>query len=310
MSNQLFTMKVDGETITWKEKSHAQIFRNFWQYFMGKNLQKTIKIIELVGIRTSNSPFFESINGSKKKNIFVTNDLYIYTHLTPAAMQRVYTKFISGWELQNDETLNTEFEKKTVLNQPQKEEYLQVFEMTVDGETITWEEKSHAQIFRNFWQYFMRKDLQKTIKIIELVGIRTSNSPFFESINGSKKKNIFVTDDYYVYTHLTPAAMQKLYTKFISGWEQQNDGTLNKEFEKTINHPQETETPKLKNIYKKSLAMDLVRAGHDLHHTMRNRENSKYQVFVFEDTPKLIEDLLKLTKGTDVVKKEKSITTK
>lgn len=51
--------------------------------------------------------------------------------------------------------------------------------------------------------------------------------------------------------------------------------------------------------------MDLTRAGHDLHHKMRNRENSKYPVFVFEDTPKMIEDLLKLTKGTDVVKKKK-----
>lgn len=66
----------------------------------------------------------------------------------------------------------------------------------------------------------MEKDIQKTIKFIKLFGIRTSNPPFFESINGSKKKNTFVTDDYYVYTHLTPAAMQKLYTKFISGWEQ------------------------------------------------------------------------------------------
>ncbi|HDR6309439.1 TPA: hypothetical protein QCU60_001260 [Bacillus cereus] len=172
----------------------------------------------------------------------------------------------------------------------------QIFKMTVDEETITWEETSHAQIFRNFWQYFMEKDLQKTIKTIELVGIRTSNLPFFESINGSKKKNIFLTDDHYVYTHLTPAAMQKLYTKFISSWEEQNDEPLNEEFEKTIDQPQEEEKTKLKNIYKKSLAMDLVRAGHDLHHTMRNRENSKYQVFVFEDTPKLIEDLLKLTK--------------
>lgn len=50
-----------------------------------------------------------------------------------------------------------------------------------------------------------------------------------------------------------------------------------------------------KNIYKKSLAMDLIRMGHDLHHTMRNRDNSKYQVFVFMDTPELIRDLLMLT---------------
>ncbi|MCK2020792.1 hypothetical protein [Peribacillus frigoritolerans] len=51
----------------------------------------------------------------------------------------------------------------------------------------------------------------------------------------------------------------------------------------------------LKNIYKKSLAIELIR-GHDLHHTMRNRENPKYQVFVFPHTDELIKDLLELTK--------------
>ncbi len=54
---------------------------------------------------------------------------------------------------------------------------------------------------------------------------------------------------------------------------------------------------KKKNIYKKSLAMSLVRMGHDLEHSMRNRNNPKYQVFVFKDTPQLIEDLVELTTG-------------
>lgn len=48
----------------------------------------------------------------------------------------------------------------------------------------------------------------------------------------------------------------------------------------------------LKNIYKKSLAMDLIRLGHNFHHSMRNRNNEKYQVYVFEETPELIRDLL------------------
>ncbi|MET3658594.1 hypothetical protein [Sporosarcina psychrophila] len=52
---------------------------------------------------------------------------------------------------------------------------------------------------------------------------------------------------------------------------------------------------KKKNIYKKSLAMGLVRMGHDLEHSMRNRNNPKYQVFVFKDSPQLIEDLVELT---------------
>lgn len=50
-----------------------------------------------------------------------------------------------------------------------------------------------------------------------------------------------------------------------------------------------------KNIYKKSLAMALVRRGHDIEHTMRNWNNPKYQVYVFKDTPELIKDLLEIS---------------
>lgn len=63
---------------------------------------------------------------------------------------------------------------------------------------------------------------------------------------------------------------------------------------------------KMKNIYKKSLAMELIRYGHDLHHTMRNRSNEKYQVFVFEQTPELIRDLLEIT-GGDIPEKRSRI---
>ncbi|MGG0741305.1 hypothetical protein [Niallia taxi] len=51
----------------------------------------------------------------------------------------------------------------------------------------------------------------------------------------------------------------------------------------------------LKNIYKKTLAISLIKLGHDLSHTMRNRNNPKYQVFVLHDTPKLREDMAKLS---------------
>lgn len=51
----------------------------------------------------------------------------------------------------------------------------------------------------------------------------------------------------------------------------------------------------MKNIYKKSLAIQLIKLGHNLSHTMRNKYNPKYQVFVFNETPELIEDLLRLT---------------
>ncbi|MFY0780710.1 hypothetical protein AB1K18_10490 [Peribacillus simplex] len=56
------------------------------------------------------------------------------------------------------------------------------FEMNIDGEIIRWAEKSHAQIFRNFWQFFMEKDLQKTIETIEFTGIRTSDSEYSKTL--------------------------------------------------------------------------------------------------------------------------------
>ncbi|MGE7688102.1 hypothetical protein ACQKMI_02720 [Lysinibacillus sp. NPDC097214] len=51
----------------------------------------------------------------------------------------------------------------------------------------------------------------------------------------------------------------------------------------------------MKNIYKKSLAIELIELGHDLSHTMRNKLNPRYQVFTFFETPEFVEDLLKLT---------------
>ena len=45
--------------------------------------------------------------------------------------------------------------------------------------------------------------------------------------------------------------------------------------------------------------------GHDLHHTMRNRNNPKYQVFVFEETPELIRDMLAIVEWQDRLHQEK-----
>lgn len=145
------------------------------------------------------------------------------------------------------------------------------FEMNIDGEIIRWKEKSHAQIFRNFWQFFMEKDLQKTIETIEFAGIRTSNSEYFVAKNGSKKKNIFVKDNYYVYTHLTPSAMQKVYDKFINSWEdiykQPMGKILNLEQEGMIEELEPECQPNLKNIYNnKSQEIPSVQENHDLHH--------------------------------------------
>lgn len=52
----------------------------------------------------------------------------------------------------------------------------------------------------------------------------------------------------------------------------------------------------LKLIYKKQLAMDLIRAGHDLEYTSRNWDNDKYQVFFFKDSVELRKDIARLNK--------------
>lgn len=54
------------------------------------------------------------------------------------------------------------------------------------------------------------------------------------------------------------------------------------------------EKPRLKNIYKRTLAHDLIKLGNTLSHSMRNRDRPQYQVFVFYEDDKLIEDMLYL----------------
>lgn len=92
------------------------------------------------------------------------------------------------------------------------------FEMTINGEKIEWVEKTHAQVFRNFWNHFKEIDIYKTVESIKLAEIRTSDSEFFVAKNGQKKKNIPIVEGFYVYGHLTPAAMDKTYEKFLKGW--------------------------------------------------------------------------------------------
>ncbi|WP_050180636.1 hypothetical protein [Domibacillus robiginosus] len=147
-------------------------------------------------------------------------------------------------------------------------------------------DKSYAGCFRKFWDYFIKYDVNKTVKIIEKAGIRTSESDLFIAKNGSKKKNIPLVEGRWIYTHLNPQAMERVYEKFISAWKEEPEET-----ELETNSDVTGEKPGLKNIYKKSLAMDLIRKGHDLEHTMRNRNNPKYQVFVFIDTPDLRKDI-------------------
>lgn len=51
----------------------------------------------------------------------------------------------------------------------------------------------------------------------------------------------------------------------------------------------------MKNIYKKSLFEGLVKRGNRFSHSMRNGENRKYQIYIFFQDDKLIEDLIDIT---------------
>lgn len=48
-------------------------------------------------------------------------------------------------------------------------------------------------------------------------------------------------------------------------------------------------------VYKKSLMVELVRLGHNLQHTERNRDNTRFQIYFFEDSEQLERDIAKLT---------------
>lgn len=50
-----------------------------------------------------------------------------------------------------------------------------------------------------------------------------------------------------------------------------------------------------KHIHKKSLAMELIKKGHNFLYSTRNHENDKYQVFTFAETPELIKDMLAIS---------------
>ncbi|MBO1581611.1 hypothetical protein [Bacillus sp. XF8] len=47
--------------------------------------------------------------------------------------------------------------------------------------------------------------------------------------------------------------------------------------------------------------MELIRMGHDLHHTMRNRSNPKYQIYVMVETPELIHDMLAINLRDEMI---------
>jgi len=52
---------------------------------------------------------------------------------------------------------------------------------------------------------------------------------------------------------------------------------------------------KIKKIFSKKIAMELVVKGHELLHTEQNFKYKNLSVFVFEETSKLLTDLTEIT---------------
>ncbi|QXE20028.1 DUF5659 domain-containing protein [Clostridium sp. 001] len=51
----------------------------------------------------------------------------------------------------------------------------------------------------------------------------------------------------------------------------------------------------IKKIFKKSVAMCLIRRGHDLKDTETNLKNNRFKVFLFEENQELLKDLTEIT---------------
>jgi DNA-directed RNA polymerase subunit F len=122
--------KIEGqEQINWVEKTHAEVFRKFWNYFKELDIVKTIETIEICELRTANEPVFVAKNGSKKKHVQITEHLWIYSHLTPKAMEKQYEKFLKGWK---GEIAAPSVDDVTAM--PETEDDLSVINAAIDQE--------------------------------------------------------------------------------------------------------------------------------------------------------------------------------
>lgn len=84
-----------------------------------------------------------------------------------------------------------------------------------NGKTKAFEETTHAALFRAFFDYWKKLDLKQTIYGTFESGLRLSNEEYYEG-NVIKKKNLMVSEDLYVITHITPAAMDKGLVGFLN----------------------------------------------------------------------------------------------
>lgn len=84
-----------------------------------------------------------------------------------------------------------------------------------DNKLINMEGKTHAALFRSFFDWWKEEDIIKTIYGLFHSNLRLSTEPVFER-NVIKKNNYAVTEDLYVITHITPKTMDSGIIKFLA----------------------------------------------------------------------------------------------
>ena len=135
--------KYTGKTKTFDCSTHAALFRDFFDWWKTADIEKTIFGTFHSGLRLSNEEYFEG-QVIKKKNYKVTEDLYIITHITPAAMDKGIVGFLNavGAEI---------LEPKEYKNKQQKEEKPVDEEIKIeyDPEEIEEEIKQVASLISN-----------------------------------------------------------------------------------------------------------------------------------------------------------------
>lgn len=83
-----------------------------------------------------------------------------------------------------------------------------------DGKTITFNENTHAALFRAFFDWWKEKDMEACLYGTFNSKLRIMNEEYFEG-TVIKKKNLKVMDNVYIITHITPAAMDKGIWRFL-----------------------------------------------------------------------------------------------
>lgn len=110
--------KYEGKTVNLEESSHAALFRKFFEWWKNKDMEQAIYGTFESGLRLSDEEFFEGAV-IKKKNLQVADDLYVITHITPAAMDKGIYGFLDAVEAEVIEPKRKEKAKATPPPEPE-----------------------------------------------------------------------------------------------------------------------------------------------------------------------------------------------